>query len=99
MKKERLNLVEKENLNHMPCRCSEAYFERDTIVERIFPAKDQKHDCQYIELRNALIPMAEGIADDEMREIAKVKGITHAQAGWSRLFMQAMDELVKVKMC
>ena len=60
-----------------------------------------KHDCAYVNARNALIPEAEKIADDYVKaHNASVsvafqwkEGDTVYKNEWSRRFISAMDQL------
>ena len=60
-----------------------------------------KHDCCYVDERNALIPAAEKVADQKLRDINATlsrglqltPGSVAYKSEWSRHFMAAMDFL------
>ncbi len=67
------------------CGCSEAeYVLKDGTVIR---PKNSPHDCDYVELRNSLIPKASAIA------VEKCAGITGPlfSATYSRIFSAEME--------
>ncbi len=71
----------------MPCRCAEAYI----AGTRALPLGKQAHDCNYIEERNRLIPLATQIAQEEAEALIGKVGAHQANERWSRLFLRAMD--------
>lgn len=73
----------------MICNCDEAFLHDEVSgkrTRRLFPERDRRHDCDYVAVRNKLIPEAERIATAEF-DPAKDLMI------WSQRFHEVMKLL------
>lgn len=86
-------------MNPMNCRCYETFIEEDdgrndrssARLERI-PGSFM-HDCDYIQKRNKLIPLAEAEANAEFPAEANTKNKHTSE--WCQSFFDHMDRLVR----
>lgn len=82
------------------CQCAEARLE---VVDgygrptgEIVPLRSsERHDCRYVQARNALIPLAEGIANEQVPQPSNHMGQNWDTAAWDKAFLLGMEELVK----
>lgn len=81
------------------CGCPEARLEivdgYGRLTGEIVPLRSaDRHDCRYVQARNALISLAEGIANEQVPAPR-----THQQnwdtAAWDTAFLLAMEDLAR----